>query len=226
MLHMDLLRHGESELSRTLRGSLDDALTELGWVQMQESIAAELSRSSAVSTQDQMLQVHCPWQAIWTSPLQRCQRFAQTLAAQFSIPLYSHPSLQEMHFGDWEGVSTQVLYEQFPEQLAQFWQHPTDFTPPNAEPMQAFLQRVTQAFCEIGKQMQEQQIKQILLITHGGVIKLLKCLATQTDLDLILTQSAELGQLHHFAVDSVHSQLIIQQCASQSADLANARELG
>lgn len=218
MLQMDLLRHGESELSGTLRGSLDDALTTLGWVQMQDSIAAELHRLYAVQMLEPTEPLQCPWQAIWSSPLQRCADFARDLAQRFAIPLFLLPALQEMNFGAWEGISTQSLYEQYPEQLAQFWQHPTKFSPPNAESMQVFLQRVQQGLLDIAQQMQEQQIQHVLLITHAGVIKLLKCLVAQTDLDLILTQSAELGQLHHFVVDMVDTKLIIQQHTTESAD--------
>ena len=36
-LHLDLLRHGETELGGGLRGSLDDALTANGWAQMRGS---------------------------------------------------------------------------------------------------------------------------------------------------------------------------------------------
>ena len=38
MMQLDLLRHGETELSHTLRGSIDDALTQKGWQQMQRTI--------------------------------------------------------------------------------------------------------------------------------------------------------------------------------------------
>jgi len=35
---IDLLRHGESQYSHTLRGHLDDELTAKGWQQMQSTI--------------------------------------------------------------------------------------------------------------------------------------------------------------------------------------------
>lgn len=216
MLHLDLLRHGESERSGTLRGSLDDALTVQGWTQMQQSIVTELSQFNHMHGQDEKM--NSPWQAIWTSPLQRCHHFAQNIAQQLNIPLYSSAKLQEMHFGDWEGISTQTLYEQVPEQLAQFWQSPTQYTPPNAESMQAFMQRVRRGMLDIAQKMQALQMQRVLVVSHAGVIKLLKCFATQTDLDLILTQSAELGQLHHFYVDVIDSQLQFGQKQLQQSN--------
>ena len=52
MLKIDLLRHGETTLSHTLRASTDDDLTELGWSQMQKTI-------------DQTLQASIQQQAAW-----------------------------------------------------------------------------------------------------------------------------------------------------------------
>ena len=37
-VQLDLLRHGETELGGGLRGSLDDAVTPLGWAQMREAV--------------------------------------------------------------------------------------------------------------------------------------------------------------------------------------------
>ena len=87
-LRLDLLRHGETEQGGGLRGSIDDALTDLGWQQMR-SAAKEAG----------------PWDRIISSPLQRCARFSEELAARLSLPMTLEPGLQELHFGDWEGHS-------------------------------------------------------------------------------------------------------------------------
>lgn len=188
MYKIDLLRHGETELSHTLRGSTDDALTALGWQQMHQT----LDQFLATFSENEI------WDVIFSSLLQRCRLFAEKISDQFDLDLYIDPNLQEMHFGDWEGVSTQKIYEHFPEQLAQFWQKPTEFTPPNAESIQAFHARTIEALKFIFKQMNNQNTKTALVVTHGGVIKLFKCLALQQPLDDILKMSAELGQLNSF----------------------------
>ncbi|MFW1859969.1 histidine phosphatase family protein [Acinetobacter defluvii] len=191
-LKLDLLRHGETRLSHTLRGSTDDALTEMGLAQMQATIQTFFDQSS-----EQMI-----WQAIFSSDLQRCQYFAEKLSEQYDKPLVIEPNLQEMHFGDWEAQSTQWIYDNFPEQLSQFWQTPTQYTPPHAETMLQFNQRVLQALANIQQYMLTNRWRRTLLVTHGGVIKLLKCLATQQHLDDILKMSAELGTLHRFELDT------------------------
>ncbi|TCB50634.1 histidine phosphatase family protein [Acinetobacter sp. ANC 4779] len=195
MLKIDLLRHGETTLSHTLRGSTDDDLTELGWSQMQQTIDQFLHFSKQAS-----LQNNVQWDVIFSSPLKRCRLFAETVAEQKQRPIFYDAGLQEMHFGDWEGISTQVIYENEPELLANFWQQPSQFTPPNAENMQDFYQRICTSLEKMKIQMLENEWQHALVVTHGGVIKLLKCIALNHSLDEILKMTAELGKLNSFAI--------------------------
>ena len=197
-LKIDLLRHGESELSHTLRGSLDDALTAKGWQQMLSSI-------------DQSQTLPQQWDVVFSSPLQRCSMFAEHCVKERDIPLILDKNLQEMHFGDWEGQSIQQLYEQFPETLADFWQKPTQTTLPNAETMHQFHLRVSTAITNIQQQMQLNGWQSALVITHGGVIKLLKCMVLQQPLDDVLKMSAELGQLNSFHWDAATQVLALRE---------------
>ena len=197
-LKIDLLRHGESELSHTLRGSLDDALTAKGWQQMLSSI-------------DQSQTLPQQWDVVFSSPLQRCSMFAEHCVKERDIPLILDKNLQEMHFGDWEGQSIQQLYEQFPETLADFWQKPTQTTLPNAETMHQFHLRVSTAMSNIQQLMQLNGWQSALVITHGGVIKLLKCMVLQQPLDDVLKMAAELGQLNSFHWDAATQVLALKE---------------
>lgn len=200
---LDILRHGETELSHTLRGSTDDALTAKGWQHMQQTINTELDLHR---TSTQPL-----WDVIVSSDLQRCRLFASKLSEKLTLPLQVNPQFQEMHFGDWEAVDTQQIYAQNPELLAQFWEKPTQFAPPNAETMQQFQQRVILGLDSLIQQVQAHQWQRVLLISHGGVIKLLKCLALQQPLDDILKMSAELGQLNSFIIHSSNKISLMEQ---------------
>ncbi|ENV07555.1 hypothetical protein F966_03412 [Acinetobacter higginsii] len=193
-MHLDLLRHGETTLSHTLRGHLDDALTEHGWLQMQSTIQQYLDA-----------QVH--WDVIISSPLQRCQKFAAALAKQLKLPLLLNAEIKEMYFGDWEGIATQTIYETAPERLANFWQFPTQYHAPNGESLHQFQQRVIRGFDEIYVQMQQHNWNRALIVTHGGVIKLLTCLARQQKLDDLLTMPAELGKLYALKLTQVENRI-------------------
>lgn len=189
LLHLDLLRHGETTLSHTLRGSTDDALTPFGWEQMQDTMM-------------QALESGRHWDVVFSSPLQRCHLFAQKFATQQRLPLILNAHLQEMHFGDWEGLSTEKIYHDSPELLANFWQFPTRFAAPNGESLQIFQQRINSAIQHMTAQMHEKKWRRALVISHGGVIKLLKCQASQQPFDDLLKMSAPLGELHTFQYDS------------------------
>ncbi|WP_151958355.1 histidine phosphatase family protein [Acinetobacter junii] len=182
-MRLDLLRHGETTLSHTLRGHTDDELTENGWLQMQSTIQQYVAGGTN-------------WDVIFSSPLQRCHVFAINLAEQLEIPLQLNMHIKEMYFGDWEGISTQSIYENEPELLANFWQFPTKYHAPNGESLEQFLQRVEVGFDEIHTQMKIHQWNRALVVTHGGVIKLLTCLARHKHLNDLLKMSAELGQLY------------------------------
>jgi len=153
IVRLDLLRHGETELGGGLRGSLDDALTELGWSQMREAVQGQ-----------------GPWERIVSSPLQRCRLFAQDLAASLDLPLTLDKDLQELHFGVWEGQSAAALMETDAEGLGLFWADPYSFTPPEGEPVSAFSDRVLGA---VARLHQVYAGERVLLISHGGVMRLL-----------------------------------------------------
>ncbi|MFK7699232.1 alpha-ribazole phosphatase family protein [Pseudomonas caspiana] len=153
ILHLEMLRHGETELGGGMRGSLDDALTENGWAQMRTAVAQA-----------------GPWDRIVSSPLQRCARFAEELAERLALPLSLEPGLQELHFGDWEGRSAAQLMETDAEGLGLFWNDPYGFTPPNGEPVIEFSARVLAAVEQLH---QAYAGERVLLISHGGVMRLL-----------------------------------------------------
>ena len=152
-LYLDLLRHGETELGGGLRGSLDDALTAKGWEQMRAAVVGQ-----------------GPWDRLVSSPLQRCARFAEELGARLNVPVSLEKALQELHFGAWEGQSAAALMETDAEALGLFWADPYGFTPPDGEPVSDFSDRVLGA---IARLQQAYAGERVLLISHGGVMRLL-----------------------------------------------------
>ena len=152
-LYLELLRHGETEQGGGLRGSLDDALTATGWAQLRAAVA-DGSR----------------WDRLVSSPLQRCARFAAELAEQRGLPLSLEADLQELHFGAWEGRSAAELMHTDADALGRFWADPYAFTPPDGEPLLTFEARVLGAV----RRLQARHAgERLLLITHGGVMRLL-----------------------------------------------------
>lgn len=181
-LHLDLLRHGETELGGGLRGSLDDALTDTGWAQMR---AAVLERG--------------PWDRLVSSPLQRCSRFAEELGAQLGLPVQLDKDLQELHFGTWEGQSAATLMETDAEALGLFWADPYSFTPPEGERVEDFSTRVLAA---VGRLHANYAGQRILLISHGGVMRLLLAQARGLPREQLLNVEVGHGALFSLAIGS------------------------
>ncbi|MFN3580497.1 MAG: alpha-ribazole phosphatase family protein [Pseudomonas sp.] len=150
---IELLRHGETALAGTLRGSLDDDLTGDGWQQMQLACREPGT-----------------WTRIVSSPLRRCALFAQDLGEQLNLPVSLDPGLRELHFGDWEGRTPAELMPEFADLLADFWRDPYQCNAPGGEAMAAFEQRVLASIDRLAAGYADEHV---LVITHGGVMRLL-----------------------------------------------------
>lgn len=179
---LDLLRHGETELGGGLRGSLDDALTPVGWEQMRVAVQGQ-----------------GPWDRIVSSPLQRCALFAQELAGQLALPVTFDKDLQELHFGEWEGQSAAALMQTDEQALGLFWADPYSFTPPQGEPVLEFSQRVLAAVTRL---QQAHAGERVLVVCHGGVMKLLLAQARGLPREQLLNIQVVNGALFELQVDA------------------------
>lgn len=150
---IDLIRHGEPEGGRKYRGHTDDPLSATGWRQMREKVG------------------DCRgWQAIVTSPLQRCQAFATELADRLQVPLAVEPRLKEKSFGVWEGHTPEELELREPGLQIRFRQDPVRHLPQGAEDLTLFSARVGATWNDL---VHEHAGKHILVVAHGGVIRAL-----------------------------------------------------
>ncbi|UPR34188.1 histidine phosphatase family protein [Vibrio cyclitrophicus] len=155
-----LLRHGKVEGKAALNG-LSDVLVN---ADLQQRIG------EALVTQD------ITFESIVTSPLRRCSDLANLSAQRMSLPLSIVTGFQEMNFGEVDGVPFDELEDKW-EMLETFWQAPANHQLTGAESLQGFHDRVTQAW----SQLLNDPSDNILLVTHGGVIRIL--LAHCLDID-------------------------------------------
>lgn len=153
-LHIDLLRHGECEGGDIFRGTTDVELSQRGFQQME----------SALNSANQA------WQLVISSPLKRCQDFAKHYCAKHNLALRLDPRLSELHFGDWEGQAIQHIWHSDRERIDAWSQDPSATTPPNGETLSEAFARAEDFLSEL-KNLQ--QTHRILLISHGGLIRLM-----------------------------------------------------
>ena len=144
-----LLRHGDIDAAGRLVGHTDHPLTGPGWQQMQAAWQA-LSEGGP------------PIDAVASSDLVRCAAFARTL------PHAVEPAAcwREAGFGHWDNSLTSGLPPGWADDYAA-----GRLTPPGGESMAAFASRVREAWQHW--QSRTAGATHRVLVTHGGVIRLL-----------------------------------------------------
>jgi broad specificity phosphatase PhoE len=144
-----LLRHGEVTGGARFRGPSDDPLSPRGRAQLE----AAFDRTPN-------------WTGLLASPSRRCREPAAALAERLGMPLTIDPGLAERGFGDWNGRRAADIPQ---SDLMDFYADPASFTPPGAEPLEAFARRVGRAW----KHRLGDAKDETLLLTHGGVIRVI-----------------------------------------------------
>ncbi|MCP4933273.1 MAG: alpha-ribazole phosphatase [bacterium] len=186
-----LLRHGEIKGGKRFRGSTDDPLTANGFDQMRSATKYPFTCDLVIS-----------------SPLIRCASFASELSHKTSVPLLIEPRLKEMHFGDWEGRTSNQVYDDTPKALEQFWSDPQKYPPPKGERLQDFCARVLKAFARLIEHHRDQHL---LLVTHGGVIRILLCHLQNIPLTKILELEVGYGARFIFAQKDKDHFVLLEQ---------------
>lgn len=118
-----------------------------------------------------------------SSPLKRCRHVAEKFAVQNALSFNTNNDFQEMDFGLVDGITfdnikTSEYSEQTWKQLVRFWDKPKEHVLPEAEPLNAFYQRVEQAWLML---LKEHKNETILLVCHGGVIRMILSYLLQLD---------------------------------------------
>lgn len=145
---IDLLRHGQCEGGEIFRGRLDAKLTPEGFTQMQDACKAG------------------EWHTVISSPLQRCWYFARDL----SSAAVADSRLQEMSFGDWDGKIISEVWRDDYERISSWAKNPAASCPPNGELLHEVAARVDNFLVDC---LCDYRGKNILLVTHGGIVRVL-----------------------------------------------------
>lgn len=149
---IDVLRHGEPLGGRRYRGhGVDDPLTDKGWQQMWDAVADRPD-----------------WHHIASSPLSRCLEFSQQLSKKLKVGYSIDDRFKEIGFGVWEGLSPDEILSADPEALKHFYRDPVSNRPEGAEFLEAFSERVWQAYNEITRRHINENV---LIVAHAGVIR-------------------------------------------------------
>ncbi len=153
-----LVRHGQTAWNEQGRfcGHTDIPLSPFG-LRQAHKLASQLQ--------------HKPITAIYSSDLSRARETAEIIAKKRLINIFFSPAWREIYFGMWEGLTYDEIATSSHEQLG-FFTDPEHAAPPQGETLTEVLQRVIPALHEI---MQREQHGEIVLVSHGGVLRGLLC---------------------------------------------------
>lgn len=143
-----LVRHGETEanVAGRMQGRGNDPLTPRGEQQVR-AVAERLKRDDH------------PVTAIYSSPLLRARLTADAIAAILDLPLRLRDGLQEMHLGELEGVTAEVLAQAAPRD--------PDERYPGGESAREFVERIMGTLYGIAAAHPGETV---VAVSHGGVI--------------------------------------------------------
>ena len=185
MARFILVRHGQTEWNRVerFRGQFDVPLNETGLAQAKatgQHIAAQ-------------------WQpaAVYSSPLTRAVRTADTIAAHFSLPVRLHSGLTDINYGEWQGLTPEEVMARWPHEHYAWCHRPHLARIPGGEMLDEIRGRTMRAINEIGAQHEQQDI---VLVSHTVVNRVILLAILGLGNDHFWHLSQETGAINVFAV--------------------------
>lgn len=128
-----------------------------------------------------------PLNFLYTSALSRCVESSRIIAKPHRLHARVEERLNELHFGEWEGMSFAEIEEKYPRLFPLWLKDPVTYTPPRGEPLLDAKERIMKAFTEI---VDRHKGRNIAIVCHAGVLKII----ISTLLALSLTTLYKLAQ--------------------------------
>jgi len=157
---MILIRHGESTWNqeRRVQGHMDPCLSDRG--RAQAALLASRLKGR-------------PFAGLYTSPLRRALETASVLGESVGHRPEPVDGLQEIRLGAWEGKTTEEIRAIYGDAYDRWLDAPLDAVgPPGGEAVSDFQRRAVATLKGLRKAHRDGTL---LVVTHGGVIKVYLC---------------------------------------------------
>lgn len=155
MTRIFLIRHGETEWNAEGKyiSFTDKDLSDKGLAQA-EAVAKRLAEESL--------------ETVFVSPRSRALQTAEYVAQRHSYKPVILPELDEINFGDWEGLTFKDIEERYPGLLERWIDDPSQIPIPEGEPWKRFAGRVRKGFERMTAGREEGALA---VVSHGGTIR-------------------------------------------------------
>ena len=155
MIKLILVRHGTTICNEggVLSGLTDSLLSEKG--KSQADKLAEYLKDENIDK-------------IYTTPFSRTKETVKKLAEIKNIQIEERSQLNEINFGDFEGLSFKLIEEKYPEEVEKMINEGFEYKYPNGESLEETFIRVKN---EIKKIISDNDNYTVLICSHGGTIR-------------------------------------------------------
>jgi phosphoserine phosphatase len=159
MLTILIVRHGETAWNAAdiFRGRVSVGLSDKGLAQV-ELLSQYLSSKNI--------------QAVYCSPLQRAIQTAEAIARPYYLNIQPLPELNDLDFGEWEGVSQQEVSLKYGTIYQEWLDHPESVLIPGGESLENARKRTIAALDWVTSQNSEGVVA---IVTHRVITKILTC---------------------------------------------------
>ena len=154
-MELVLVRHGQTawNVGEVFRGRADIELNEMG--RRQAQLLGEFLSVPAI-------------EAIYSSPLKRALDTARAVAAHHKLDVRISEGLNDMDFGEWEGVQADVVKQRFPEVYSAWSRTPEHAAVPGGETLAAVKQRAVATVNDVVSR----HAGRVVLVTHRVIAKI------------------------------------------------------
>jgi broad specificity phosphatase PhoE len=158
MAKIMLIRHGETEwnLEDIFRGQADIELNKTG-IRQAGLLAKYLE--------------DIPFEAIYSSPLKRALKTAETIADLHGIKVTVAPELTDFDYGKWQGLTLDKVKERYPQLYEEWLKNPQLTRMPNGEGLDNVSRRTTSMIDHVIAKHEGT----FALVSHRVVNKVLIC---------------------------------------------------
>ena len=155
MKKLILVRHGRTVCNEkgVLSGLTDSVLSEEGKVQSSKLVNYLIDEKI---------------DKIYITPFTRTRETVKKLADIKNIPMEESKELNEINFGDFEGLSFEVIEKKYPKEFHKMIKEGSEYKYPNGESLIDTFHRVSK---EIDKILKNNKNEIILICAHGGTIR-------------------------------------------------------
>lgn len=160
MVTFIIVRHGYSAFNKENRfsGQANIDLDKIGYLQA-NSVAKYVLENFNIDS-------------IYSSDLVRAYNTAKPVADALGIQIVEDKGLRELDVGKWEGMLIKDVAEKFPDSFKLYKTNIGLARPDGGESYFELAKRVSDTFDKIAK---KNDGKTVLIATHGGVIRTLRC---------------------------------------------------